>query len=104
MLVSLVCFTILVVLLLAVLVALTVVPVFLALQMADARRFSTGRWAALSAGAVVVGLGLAYVLHQHDLPRLVVLAALVLSWAGPAGLWLLAADDSRLGGRAGLHE
>ncbi|GAC1439808.1 MAG: hypothetical protein NVS3B26_05510 [Mycobacteriales bacterium] len=104
LLVSLVTFPLIVALMLAVLVALTVVPVFFALQMADARRFSTARWCAVSAAGVVVGLGYAYVLHKHHVPRLVQLLPLVLTWAGPAALWLLEEGQTRYGGRAGRHE
>lgn len=104
LLVTLVTFSVLVALALAVLVAVTVVPVFVALQMADARRFSTGRWGAVSALGVVAGLLLAYVLHKHDAARIVQVVPLVLTWVGPAALWLLAEDQVRIGGRAGSHE
>src|SRR3954470_11212982 len=104
MVVATVMFTVLVALLVAALVLVTVAPVFVALQMADARRFSTGRWLAVSAGAVVIGVLASYELHSHDSPRLLVLLPLLLTWAGPAGLWMLEEGESRLGGRAGLHE
>jgi len=104
LLVTLVIFPVLVAVVLAVLVAVTVVPVFFALQMADARRFSTGRWFAVSAFAVVAGLLLAYVLHKHDAPRIAQVLPLFLTWAGPAALWLLSEDQVRIGGRAGSHE
>src|SRR3954470_9331743 len=104
LLVTLVTFTVLVALVVALLVAVTVVPIFVALQMADVRRFSTGRWGALSVAGVLVGLGLAYLLHKHDAPRLVLVLPLVLTWAAPAVLWILAPEQTRLGGRAGLHE
>src|SRR3954447_1835582 len=102
--VATVTFTILVALVVAGLVLVTVAPVFVALQMADARRFSTGRWLAVSAGAVLVGLAGSYELHSHDAPRLLVALPLLLTWAGPAALWMLEEGESRLGGRAGLHE
>jgi hypothetical protein len=97
-------FTVLVALLVAALVLVTVAPLFVALQMADARRFSTGRWGALAGGAVVVGVAASYVLHSHDAPRLLVLLPLLVTWAGPAALWMLEPGESRFGGRAGLHE
>jgi multidrug efflux pump subunit AcrB len=105
MLVATVTFTLIVVVLLAVLVAVTVVPVFVALQMADARRFSTWRWLVFSGITIAAGLGWAYLLHKHDgVPRIVAVLPLVLTWAGPAALWLLEAGQTRWGGRAGLHE
>jgi ABC-type Mn2+/Zn2+ transport system permease subunit len=104
LLVTLVTFTLLVALGVALLVAVTVVPVFVALQMADVRRFSTGRWGAASMAGVVLGLGLAYELHKHSAPRLLVVLPLLLTWVTPCGLWLLSEDQTRIGGRAGLHE
>ncbi|MBK5307291.1 MAG: hypothetical protein JJD92_11445 [Frankiaceae bacterium] len=104
LIVSTVTFTVIVVLVLAVLVALTVGPVFIALQMAYTRRFSTGRWAAFSCVAVVVGLGLAYLVHKRDVPGFVAVIPLFLTWAGPAALWLLEEGQTRVGGRAGVHE
>jgi hypothetical protein len=102
--VATVSFTVLVAVALAVLVALTVVPVFLSLQMADVRRFSTLRWFLVSAATVLVGLGYAYVLHKHHLPRIVKVLPLLLTWAGPAALWLLEEGQTRVGGSAGRHE
>lgn len=104
LLVTTVLFTLLVALMVALLVAVTVLPVFVALQMADVRRFSAARWFAVSAGTVLTGLGYAYVLHGRDLPRPVQLLPLVLTWAGPGALWLLEANQTRFGGRAGRHE
>lgn len=105
MLVATVTFTFIVVVLLAVLVAVTVVPVFVALQMADARHFSTWRWLVFSSITIAAGLGWAYLLHKHDgVPRIVAALPLVLTWAGPAALWLLEEGQTRWGGRAGVHE
>jgi hypothetical protein len=104
MLVATVSFSVIVAVVLVVLVALTVAPLFVALQMADARRFSTTRWAAVAAVTIVVGLGLAYVLHQHDRARVLVVLPLLLTWTSPAMLWLLEPGQTRIGGRAGLHE
>lgn len=104
LLVTLVTFTVLVALAVALLVAVTVVPVFVALQMADVRRFSTGRWGAISSAGVLIGLGLAYELHKHDASKLFVVLPLLLTWATPVALWLLDESQQRLGGRAGLHE
>lgn len=104
LLVATLSFTVIVAFGVAVLVALTVAPVFVSLQMADARRFSTARWFVVSAGTVLAGLGYAYVLHGTDVPRVVQLLPLPLTWAGPGALWLLEGAQSRLGGRAGRHE
>jgi hypothetical protein len=104
LLVTLVTFTVIVALAVAVLVVVTVVPMFVALQMADARRFSTGRWGAISAIGVLVGLALAYELHKHHASAPLVVLPLLVTWAAPAALWLLSEDQVRIGGRAGLHE
>ena len=104
LLVATVTFTLIVVIAVALLVAVTVVPMFATLQMADARRFSTFRWGAVSAVTVLVGLGTAYLLHQHHAARVISVLPLVLTWAAPAVLWLLEEGQTRLGGRAGLHE
>ena len=104
LLIATVTFTLIVIVLLAVLVSLTVLPLFIALQMAEARRFSTGRWGAIGAVTVLAGLVGAYLLHRHDAPRLVVVLPLVLTWAAPIILWLLEPAQTRIGGRAGAHE
>src|SRR4051812_19261971 len=104
LLVSLVLFPLIVALLVACLVAVTVAPVFVSLQMADARRFSTGRWLAFSVVTVLAGLGYTYLLQKHtSVPTIVALLPLGLTWAGPGALWLLEAGQ-RLGGRSGRHE
>ena len=104
LLVATVTFTLIVVIVLALLVVVTVVPLFLTLQMAEGRRFSTFRWGAASAVTVLAGLGWAYLLHKHDVARVVTVLPLALTWAGPAALWLLEERQVRLGGRAGQHE
>jgi hypothetical protein len=104
LLVATVTFTLIVIVVLALLVAVTVLPAFVALQMADSRRFSTGRWGALSMVTVALGLASAYLLHKHDVSRILVVLPLFLTWAAPAGLWLLETGQTRIGGRAGLHE
>lgn len=104
LLVATVVFLGLVCLVLVVLVAVTALPLFVALQMADARRFSTGRWTWVASAGIVVGLGMTYVLHKHDAPRIVTVLPLALTWIGPALLWLLEEGQVRVGGRAGQHE
>src|SRR3954469_10407340 len=97
-------FTLIVVVVLAVFVAVTVAPVYLAVQMAEARRFSTTRWFGIAAATVAVGLLGSYEFHAHHVPRLLVVLPVVLTWAAPAVLWLLEAGQVRIGGRAGAHE
>jgi hypothetical protein len=105
LLVAAVLFTAIVAVLVAVGVAVTVAPMYVALDMADARRFSTGRWALVTGVGIVVGVGYTYVLHRsHDLSLLVTALPLALTWAGPGLLWLLDAGQASLGGRAGTHE
>src|SRR3712207_852174 len=100
LLVATVTFTLVVVVVLAVLVAITVVPLYAAVQMAETRRFSTTRWFGIGVTTVLVGLLLAYVLHDHDVSRLVVVLPLALTWAAPGALWLLEPSQVRVGGRA----
>jgi hypothetical protein len=105
LLVTLVTFTLLVALIVAGLVAVTVLPVFVSLQMADARRFSTARWFVFSGLTVIAGVGYAFLLKRHtEVPTVVALLPLALTWAGPAALWLLEAGQTRIGGSAGRHE
>ena len=104
LLVATVAFTVVVTVLVVGLVLVTVAPLYVALEMADARRFSTTRWAALTTVGIVVGVGYAYVLHKGDVPTVVTALPLALAWAGPGVLWLLDAGQQRIGGRAGLHE
>ena len=104
LLVATVTFTVLVALIVALLTAVTVVPVYAAVQLAEARRFSTTRWCAIATVTVLVGLGCSYVLHQHQASRILALLPLLLTWSAPVGLWLLDAGQKRLGGTAGAHE
>lgn len=90
---------------LALLSALTLAPFVVALQMAEARRFSTARWGALTLAGTGVALLLVLVLVRGDrLATPIALLPLLLTWGGPAALWLLAEQDTGLGGRAGRHE
>ena len=105
MIVATFAFTLIAALVTIVVVAVTVVPLYVALQMADVRRFSTARWMAVSTAGVLIGLAGAYTLHgKDDLPAYVALIPLTLTWTGPALLWLLDQGQQRIGGRAGLHE
>jgi hypothetical protein len=105
LIVATVLFTAVVALLTVLAVLVTVAPMYVALEMADARRFSTGRWALVTGVGVVLGLGYTYVLHHsRDLPLVVTALPLALTWVGPGLLWLLDAGQVKLGGRAGRHE
>jgi type II secretory pathway component PulK len=104
MIVATVSFTLIVVVLLAVLVAVTVVPAYVAVQMAETRRFSTTRWFVIAGVGILAGLACAYEIHQRDVSRAFLLLSVALAWAAPAGLWLLEPGQTRIGGRAGLHE
>lgn len=90
---------------LALLSALTLAPFVVGLSMADARRFSTARWGAVTLLGVGLALLLALVLVRGDrVPTPVSLLPLLLTWGGPAALWLLTERDTALGGRAGRHQ
>ena len=98
-------FPLIVALVLALLSAVTLVPLVLALRMADDRRFSTTRWGAVALAGSALGLLLALVLHGSDrVPDLAALLPLLLTWTGPGALWLLTGEEAGLGGRAGAHE
>ena len=105
LLLAAVVFPLLVALGVALLSAFTLVPFVVALQMAEARRFSTTRWGALAIGASLVGLALALLVARSDtLPAVGVAIPLAVTWAGPAALWLLTGEEELVGGRAGRHE
>lgn len=90
---------------LALLAAVTLVPFVVALQLAEARRFSTARWGALTLLGTGVALLLVLLLVRTDrVATPVALLPLLLTWGGPVALWLLAEQDTGLGGRAGRHE
>ena len=90
---------------LAGLAAVTLVPFVLALQMADARRFSTARWGAVTLAGSLLGLAVAaYVVLRTDRSSAFALLGLPFAFLGPGVLWLLEEQQSRIGGRAGAHE
>src|SRR4051794_13343753 len=104
LLVTTVTFTLIVSVVLALLVAVTVIPTYTAVQMAETRRFSTTRWFGLAAVTVLVALLSSYEFHKHDVSRILVVLPLVLTWAAPIVLSLLEPAQVRIGGRAGPHE
>jgi predicted membrane protein len=98
-------FPLLVAVALALLAALTLVPFVVALRMADERAFSTTRWGAVALAGSLLGLLLALAFYRSDrIPSLATLLPLVLTWTGPAALWLLNGQEAAAGGRAGAHE
>lgn len=98
-------FALIVALVLALLSVVTLVPFVLALRMADARRFSTTRWGAVSLADSLLGLLLALlIVRSSRVPDAAALLPLIVTWAGPGGLWLLTGDEVAIGGRAGAHE
>ena len=105
LLLAAVAFPLIVALGLALLAAVTLAPFVVALQMADQRAFSTGRWGAVAVVASLLGLALALLFYRSDrLPDLAAVLPLLLTWAGPGLLWLLSGEEAVVGGRAGAHE
>ena len=88
---------------LAVLAALTVIPFFMTLQLAEARHFSLFRWGAISLAGSVFGLLVALVVLRGDVPPSLAAVVLLPILAAPA-LLLLLPPRNRLGGRAGRHQ
>ena len=84
------------------LLLLTVAPFVLAVDMAERRGFSAGRWGLLSLLAIGAALALGLLLRDGSLPLL--LPLVVLAWAGPAVLSLMHPGQQGVGGRQGLHE
>jgi hypothetical protein len=105
LLLALIGFPLIVALALALLAAVTLAPFVVALQMADARGFPTGRWGVVALVSSLLGLALTLVFYRWDrVAPFAALLPLLLTWAGPGALALLSADDSEVGGRAGAHE
>ena len=105
LLVAAVAFPLVVAVLTAGLVLVTVAPLYLALQLADNRGFSTTRWTVVSVAGVLVGLAAAYALHgRAGTPSYAVVLPLVLTYTGPIVLMALTPEQKRFGGRAGRHE
>ena len=86
---------------LAVLYGLTVVPFVLAVELAERRGRSTGRWAGWALLAVLSALALALLAWRADAGAVAVALALAVAFL-PVGV-LLARGD-RVGGPAGRHE
>ena len=105
LLLSAIAFPLILALALALLAAVTLAPFVVALQMADSRAFSTGRWGLVALVGSLFGLALAFVFYRSDrIPTLAALMPLTLTWFGPGALWLLTGEEAEVGGRAGAHE
>lgn len=85
------------------LVLLGVTPYLRGIDMAERRGFSTLRWGAFSAGGPAVGFLLAYWVHHGHHDGVLYVPALLLTWAVPAVLSLLA-PGQWIGGAQGAHE
>ena len=88
-------------LLCAVGVGLLVAPFVVAVDRAERRGFSTGRWGATDLVVAALALALAWALR--DSTRVLLVLPLALTWAVPGALALLA-PGQLLGGRQGAHE
>lgn len=88
---------------LLVLVAVTVVPFVLALQVADRRGLAVARWGTLTLGAVLLALAGAFLVRRSSLPTVVKLGPLAFGYVGPA-LAALISPGSTLAGRPGRHQ
>ena len=88
---------------LGLLACFTLLPFFLTLQRADALRFSTARWGAISLAGSSAAIGFALLVLVSDRSPLLALLGLPLAGVGPLLLATLR-GDARVGGRAGDHE
>ncbi|MDP9101432.1 MAG: hypothetical protein M3N21_04710 [Actinomycetota bacterium] len=86
------------------LAALTALPWFVAVEMAERRGFSLTRWGAGSLAASGVGLALAQILRGAKAPTVLWVVTLTLCWSVPGVLWLTEAGQVRIGGRTGQHQ
>jgi hypothetical protein len=84
------------------LVVCTVVPFVRAVDMAERRGFSTGRWGGAQLVLLAAGALLAYAGLRHTV--LLLLPAALLCWAAPLLLSLLGPRDGAVGGYHGAHE
>ena len=86
-----------------VLVLLGLAPYLRGVDMAERRGFSTLRWGAVSAAGPALGLLLAFWVHRGHHDGVLYVPALLLTWAVPAVLSLLA-PGQLVGGAQGAHE
>lgn len=84
--------------------AVTVAPFVLACDMAERRGFSPARWGAVSLVASAIGLSIAWIGWRSDeVPGLLAVVPLGLTWTSPGLLWLLEGTERTIGGRLGAH-
>jgi hypothetical protein len=102
MLISVVLAVLAVLVVAAVGVGCTAVPLVVTVDMAERRRFSPARWGGAELVLLAVAALMAYVGVRHAILMLV--PAALLCWLTPLVLWLLSADDTGLGGQQGAHE
>ena len=103
---SLVAMAVVVALALAVLAAVSAVPFVIAVDMAEQRGFSTGRWGAVSLVAAACGAALvALPLKLQTVGSIVwVPAGVLVGWIVVVVLALLGSHQKTLGGPQGAHE
>jgi len=87
---------------LAVLAVVTLVPFVLTLRRAEAHRFASAQWGAVSLLGSLAALALGLLLLREGSP-VVAVGALPLAFLGPLLLWALDGHEA-VGGRAGRHE
>ena len=96
-------FAVVVVLAAAALAALfTAAPFVVAVDMAERRRFSAGRWGAVQLTLTGLAGVLAYLTLRHS--ALLLVPVPFLCWLVPVGLALMGNGTGRLGGYQGAHE
>ena len=95
--------TLIVALGLVLLAAITLLPFFVTLQRADALRFSTARWGAVSLVGSLLAVAFALLVLRSDRSALLAVLGLPLAGLGPLLLALFEGGE-RVGGRAGRHE
>ena len=83
---------------------LTVLPLVVALGLAERRGADVARWGAISCGCVLGGLGVALLGARAGAPPAAVAVAVAATWLGPALLLAVGRLAPRLAGRGGRHE
>jgi hypothetical protein len=81
---------------------LTAAPFVVAVDMAERRRLSPGRWGAVQLALTGLGGVLAYLTLRHS--ALLLVPVPFLCWLAPVGLALMGDSPGRLGGYQGAHE
>jgi hypothetical protein len=103
--VSFVIVVVLLAVVLAGLVAITVVPAVLTVQLAERRGFDLFRWGCVGTSFALVGTALAVLAGagKTSAPAWSAVIPLALTWAGPFLVSQVARGDEALGGRPGAH-